>query len=100
MLFNYYLSISLHTFMRGPHFYLLLPILLHFIFLRKMAHRAIYFFIAVAVFGVLIRYSIWEIMVAPTYGQKRIMVAIKEIYYPTYTRLDGLLMGIAIASIF
>ena len=28
------------------------------------------------------------------------MVAIKEIYYPTYTRIDGLLVGVGIASIF
>lgn len=82
------------------HFYLMLPILLHLIFSRKITHRAIYFFVAVAVLGVLIRYSIWEIFVAPTYGRTRIMVAIKDIYYPTYTRLDGLLVGIAIASIF
>jgi peptidoglycan/LPS O-acetylase OafA/YrhL len=84
------------------HFYLLLPILLHFIFSRKITHRAIYFFVAVAVIGVLIRYSVWETFVAPApiWGGKRIVVAIKEIYYPTYTRLDGLLVGVAIASIF
>jgi peptidoglycan/LPS O-acetylase OafA/YrhL len=82
------------------HFYLLLPILLHFIFSRKITHRAFYFFIAVAVLGVLIRYSIWEAFVAPAYGRTRIGVAIKDIYYPTYTRLDGLLVGVAIASIF
>lgn len=82
------------------HFYLLLPILIYFIFSRKLAHRAIYFFIAVAVLGVLIRYSIWEAFVAPAYGRTRIGAAIKDIYYPTYTRLDGLLVGVAIASIF
>ena len=82
------------------HFYLLLPVLLYFIFSKNIAHKAIYFFIAVAVFGVLIRYSIWEFFVAPTYGRTRLMIAIKDIYYPTYTRLDGLLTGIVIASIF
>lgn len=84
------------------HFYLLLPVLLHFIFSRKLTHRAIYFFFAVIVMGVLIRYSIWETFVAPApiWGGKRIVVAIKEIYYPTYTRLDGLLVGVGIASIF
>ncbi|NNK84943.1 MAG: acyltransferase [Desulfobacterales bacterium] len=82
------------------HFYLLLPILLHFIFSRKITHRAIYFFIAVAVIGVLIRYSIWETSVAPNFGRTRILNAIRDIYYPTYNRLDGLLVGVAIASIF
>jgi len=103
---NISIDISRNTFSHAwslcveEHFYLLLPILLHFIFLRKITHRAIYFFVAVAVVGVLIRYSIWEIFVASTYGRTRITVAIKDIYYPTYTRLDGLLVGVAIASIF
>ena len=54
------------------HFYLLLPILLHIIFSRKISHKAIYFFFSVAVFGVLIRFSLWEIFVASTHGQTRI----------------------------
>ena len=82
------------------HFYLLLPILLYFIFSRKITHRAIFFFIAVALFGVLIRYSIWGAFVAPSHGRTGIGIAIKYIYYPTYTRLDGLLVGVSIASIF
>ena len=82
------------------HFYLLLPILLYLIFSKKISHNAIYLFIAVAVLGVIIRYAIWETFVAPTYGRARIIIALKHIYYPTYCRLDGLLIGVAIASIF
>ena len=82
------------------HFYILLPILLHFIFSRKLSPRAIYIFVAVAALGIIIRYSIWETLVAGTYGRMRILAAIKDIYYPTYCRLDGLLVGVAIASIF
>lgn len=82
------------------HFYLMLPILLYFIFSKKIAHRAAYFFAAVAVLGIVIRLYFWEAFVAPAYGQARIMAAIKEIYYPTYTRLDGLLVGVAIAAVF
>ena len=82
------------------HFYLLLPILLHIIFSKKLSHRAVYFFVAVAALGIIIRYSIWEAFVAGAYGQVRIMAAIKTIYYPTYCRLDGLLVGVSIASIF
>lgn len=82
------------------HFYLLLPILLHFIFSRKITHQAIYWFIAVALMGILIRYAIWEALVAPAYGRAKIGIAIKAIYYPTYTRLDGLLIGVMIASVF
>jgi peptidoglycan/LPS O-acetylase OafA/YrhL len=82
------------------HFYLLLPMLLHFTFSRKLSHRAAYVFAAVVALGIIIRYSIWEAYVAGAYGQMRIMAAIKGIYYPTYCRLDGLLAGVAIASIF
>jgi peptidoglycan/LPS O-acetylase OafA/YrhL len=80
------------------HFYLLFPILLYFIFSRKITHKAIYFFVAIAVFGILIRYSIWELYVDSGFG--RIKAAIRNIYYPSYTRLDGLLVGVAIAAIF
>ena len=82
------------------HFYLLLPILLYLIFSRKKSSKAIYLFISIAVLGVIIRYAIWEIFVASGYGRTRIMAALRHIYYPTYCRLDGLLVGVAIASIF
>ena len=82
------------------HFYLLLPILLYVIFSKKIAHRAAYFFAAVAILGIAIRFYFWQAFVAPAFGQARIMAAIKEIYYPTYTRLDGLLVGVAIAAVF
>ena len=82
------------------HFYLLLPVLLYLIFSRKKSNKAIYLFIAIAAFGVIIRYAVWHAFVASAYGQTRIMAALKHIYYPTYCRLDGLLVGVAIASIF
>lgn len=82
------------------HFYLLLPILLHFIYSKNIAHKAAYYFAAVAVLGIVIRFYFWDAFVAPMFGQARIMAAIKEIYYPTYTRLDGLLVGVAIAAVF
>ncbi len=80
------------------HFYVLLPILLHFIFLKKITNKAIHFFVAVAVLGVLIRYFIWLVYVEPEVA--RVGAVIKHIYYPSYTRLDGLLVGVAIASLF
>lgn len=82
------------------HFYLLFPVLLYLIFSWKKLHMASYVFIAVAVLGVIIRYAIWDTFVASTFGQTRIMVALRHIYYPTYCRFDGLLVGVAIASIF
>jgi len=82
------------------HFYLLLPILLYLVFTRKKLPKTIYVFIAVAVSGLIIRYAVWNAFVAPAYGQTRLAAALRHIYYPTYCRLDGLLVGVAIASLF
>jgi peptidoglycan/LPS O-acetylase OafA/YrhL len=82
------------------HFYLLFPLLLYFLFLRKKIHCAAYFLIAAAVLGVIIRYFIWNAFVTLESGPARINAAIRYIYYPTYCRLDGVLVGVAIASIF
>ncbi|MBW2436761.1 MAG: acyltransferase [Deltaproteobacteria bacterium] len=106
--FTQNISIDLHrnTFSHAwslcveEHFYLLLPILLYLIFSREKLPKTIYLFIAVAVSGLIIRYAIWNAFVAPAYGQTRIAAALAHIYYPTYCRLDGLLVGVAIASLF
>lgn len=82
------------------HFYLLLPVLLYLVFSVSKMHPAICLFVAVFVFGIVLRYFLWDAFVAPAYGQTRIAAALKHIYYPTYCRLDGLLAGVAIASIF
>ncbi|MGD2097899.1 MAG: hypothetical protein PVG35_09980 [Desulfobacterales bacterium] len=79
---------------------MLLPVLLYFIFSGKRHHATIYLFAAIAAAGVIIRYFAWHAFVASAHGQTRIMSALVHTYYPTYCRLDGLLVGVAIASLF
>jgi len=82
------------------HFYLLLPILLYIIFLKKLTHKTAYFFTILVIMGLIIRYSVWEIFIRSALGRQQLFFALKYIYYPTYTRLDGLLAGAAVATLF
>ena len=83
-------------------FYLVFPLALGLIALRPKPGTVIGAFVAVLVFGLLIRGWFWlhdiaspkfDIFGSPDGPYMRL------IYYPTWTRLDGLLMGIAAAVI-
>jgi len=82
------------------HFYLLLPMVLYIIFSKKLANKTFYFLAIVLFMGLIIRYSIWEIFIKSALGHQKLIFAIKYIYYPTYTRLDGLLVGVTVATLF
>ncbi len=84
------------------HFYLILPVFLSIILFKKMTDKGFFIFIAFFVFGIVVRYLNWEffIQTKPDMGYQKMIYALKHIYYPTYTRLDGLLVGVAIAVIF
>lgn len=82
------------------YFYLLLPVMLYIIFLKKMTRKTIYLVVGVVLMGLIIRYSLWELFVKPASGRQKLISAIRHIYYPTYTRLDGLLAGVSIAALF
>lgn len=82
------------------YFYLLLPIILFIIFSKKLTHKTIYLIASMILMGLIIRYSVWEMFVKPISGRQKLISALKYIYYPTYTRLDGLLVGVSIAAVF
>lgn len=82
------------------HFYLLLPVALYIIFSKKLTQKTIYLIGITIIMGLLIRYSLWELLVKPISGRQKLISALKYIYYPTYTRLDGLLVGVSIAALF
>ena len=82
------------------HFYLLLPMVLYIIFSKKLTNKTFYFIAIAVILGLIIRYSIWEIFVKSAFGRQKLIFSLKYIYYPTYTRLDGLLVGVTIASLF
>ncbi len=83
-------------------FYLLFPIILFFIFYYKMENKAKYLLFLLFMFTCFFRLFVWYNNMEPLikaegrYGD----FWITWIYYPTHTRLDGLLVGIAIAAMY
>ncbi len=54
--------------------------------------------------GIILRATLWKIYLSPLTGEEHLREFSnsfgKIIYYPTYTRLDGILMGVIIAMLF
>lgn len=82
------------------HFYLFSPIVIYLVFSKKLTRKTVYFFTIVILIGLVVRYSVWGISVQSAEGRQRLISAIKYIYYPTYARLDGLLVGVGLAILF
>jgi peptidoglycan/LPS O-acetylase OafA/YrhL len=82
------------------HFYLALPLLLYILFAKRLHRGGGYILIGLIVLGILVRYVSWAELVEPLFGRQRLGAAFKYLYYPTYTRLDGLIIGVAIAALF
>jgi peptidoglycan/LPS O-acetylase OafA/YrhL len=84
-------------------FYLLLPLIM-LLALRLQLKRAfiLCFLTSIFIFGFAIRAYSWQTYVSPLYGDGSQEASVGNIYstwiyYPTYCRLDGLLVGILIA---
>lgn len=75
------------------HFYLVLPALLVVLGVHNPAWRVIAIALGVLVGGVALRAFSWETLFQ-TDGNW-----VKWIYYPTYNRLDGLLVGVCLAAV-
>lgn len=76
-------------------FYLLLPLILFF----RLGNK--WLLISLFIAGFVIRYTSWHYFVVPYLDADDTWVHWhRAIYYPTYTRLDGLLAGVSIAAIF
>ena len=84
------------------HFYLVLPILL--IFLQtfpKVFRRAFLLLIMLFIAGFFVRhYSYQNLFLPHANSDDGWMHWYKHIYYPTYNRLDGLLIGVSIAAVY
>jgi len=83
------------------HFYLILPLLV-FWFMRKPSFNKVCSVILVIVVGGLIlRGFLWIDYIKPLWDQHSRGLGyryVEMIYYPTYTRLDSLLVGVVLAS--
>jgi len=81
------------------HFYLLLPLLV-LVFSRKATlPRTAAVLAAVVLFGIAFRAFVLFHWLRPlaAHGQPWLVVYVKQIYYPTWSRLDGLLAGVTLA---
>ncbi|WP_462245383.1 acyltransferase family protein [Ferruginibacter sp.] len=82
------------------HFYLILPLILILLQFTKLIKKPFWLIIAFFLFGFVIRiYSFNQLYLPKLEDESGFMYWYKYIYYPTYNRLDGLLVGVSIAGI-
>jgi peptidoglycan/LPS O-acetylase OafA/YrhL len=83
------------------HFYLFLPLIVLFAMRRPSLRRAVTAIAALVLFGVAIRAWFLFHMLRPLAAQDDGFgtAFMRHIYYPTYSRLDGLLAGVSLALV-
>jgi peptidoglycan/LPS O-acetylase OafA/YrhL len=82
-------------------FYLLLPLLLLLFTKAKAGTKSMFFVLFLFIGGFVLRAAIWNKTIVPVLGQEDMAIYFfKNIYYPTWCRLDGLLTGVSIAALF
>lgn len=83
-------------------FYLVFPLIVAALIYLKLERKGFYIIIAFFLFTWFIRLVIWNKYIIPIEdsGGDTSNFWVTWIYYPTYSRLDGLLTGISIAGIF
>ena len=83
------------------HFYLLLPLILIFLTSKNLFAKSYWILIALPVFGIVFRIYLWNIYYpSNSVIDSSLPYWTEHIYYPTYNRLDGLLVGVAIAALY
>ena len=82
-------------------FYLLLPMILLWVLSSRLKKNACWLIPAIFLFTIICRWVSWEILLKPNINSDDFgMNWYKWIYYPTYTRLDGLMVGVGIAALY
>jgi peptidoglycan/LPS O-acetylase OafA/YrhL len=82
-------------------FYLILPLIFWLFTHFKAGKKAIYLIVALFIAGFITRFLSWHYLVGPKAASPIFgLLWNKYIYYPTYNRLDGLLIGVSIAGLF
>jgi peptidoglycan/LPS O-acetylase OafA/YrhL len=78
-----------------------LPLLILLLMRRPSFGKAIAVILGILCFGIAIRAYIYvhQIQVFPRDDDAFALAYVEKIYYPTYTRLDGLLVGVTLATI-
>ena len=85
-------------------FYLLLPITIILMFQSRLQKLTPYLMVGLIGIGILIRIHNWNEFVQPYIdsGSRRLMIQglLEKVYYPSHNRMDGLIIGVMIASVF
>ena len=80
------------------HFYLVMPVLVLLLMKRPSFRKTITLLAMIAVAGIAVRAYVLFHVLRPVSGTDEFGLAyLEQIYYPTYTRLDGLLVGVSLA---
>lgn len=83
------------------HFYLFLPLFLYFLLNTKFFNKSYWLLIIFILLGFGVRFYSWEKLYLPIIeNDNSWLYWYKYIYYPTYNRLDGLLIGVSIAALY
>lgn len=84
------------------HFYLVLPLLVLLLHRRISVGWTLAIAGAMVGGGMLLRYTLWESQVGTLVDADKLRdafaVYLRDLYYPTYTRLDGLMFGVLLAA--
>ncbi|MEQ1954309.1 acyltransferase [Mesorhizobium sp. CN2-181] len=84
------------------HFYLVLPLLILLLHRRIGVHSTLLIAGVIAIAGMILRYTLWESQVGTLVDVGKLRdafaVYLRDVYYPTYTRLDGLMFGVLLAA--
>lgn len=83
-------------------FYVALPLLV-LLFHRRLGLKSGLAAVAgLTIAGMLLRYSLWDSQVGTLVAEGKVRdafaVYLRDVYYPTYARLDGLVFGVALAA--
>lgn len=82
-------------------FYLLFPIIIAFAIYSHNGKKAFLLLPLLFVAGFILRFSIWVKIIQPLEGTDSFYSTwMTWMYYPTFTRLDGLIVGVGIAAVF
>jgi peptidoglycan/LPS O-acetylase OafA/YrhL len=81
-------------------FYLLLPLLMILIFTSRFKRKSAWMIPAIFIFSLLARLIVWQCLKSIQDTDDFGMYWYRWIYYPTFTRFDGLITGVGIAAVY
>ncbi|MFS8048517.1 acyltransferase family protein [Rhizobium sp. BR 314] len=85
------------------HFYLLLPLLVVPLKRRATLVFAAFLVTTIMIAGMGLRFALWQSQVGPAVEiqayREAFAIYLRDVYYPTYNRLDGLTFGVVLAAI-